>query len=161
MNAQTCYQLDRPLVPTINLTFSQPMDLDTISVPMNQNYATISQAFLENFAVSSTLDINNVSDHYIPNVSISLRIKRGTTNNLNEFTGYTNLKNKLHEFGIYSIKYYNITYTSQPVHKNNILISLHAKADINGKHYNILSSFLLRISNGTPKIINYILEIIE
>jgi hypothetical protein len=66
---------------------------------------------------------------------------------------------KFHEMSIHSIKYHNITQTSQPVKKTDILITFFGQAEINNHNYNIMTVLEISHISGTFKITNQILNI--
>ena len=63
------------------------------------------------------------------------------------------------ELGIFFIKYHDLACTAQPIGKKRILITIHGKADIHGYQHNIITTIILKITDGSPRIVNYILEI--
>ena len=141
-------------------TFPQASQVQvTTKINPNNNYQTISKDFIEKYASAITFGINCAEYYYSSNASVSLHIHQGSNNYLHEIIGHANFKNKLSEFNINVIKFSNLVYTSQPVGKNSILLIFNGKADINNNTFTIINTFVLRIINGSPKIMNQVFEI--
>ncbi|XWV26051.1 putative orfan [Tupanvirus soda lake] len=150
-----------PVTPsTVTWNFPQPMQVQ-ITTPLNPNhdYQVVAKDFLEKYVTAISIGVVTIGHFYDANTSISLHIHRGNENHLFEIVGHNNFRNKLVEFGIQTIKYSNVVYTTQPVGKNSILITMHGRADINGVTYTTINTFIIRITSGLPRIINQVLEI--
>lgn len=144
--------------PAFNWSFSpQPMQITTDTD--NQKYKEIAKEFLEKYTNSSLLGIYATEYCYNTDTLISFHLHQGNTNHLFELVGHTAFKNKLAEKSITLIKYHNLTHTTQPLAKNCVLITMYGKADINGTDYNMLSTFVIRMTSTSGKIINQVLEI--
>lgn len=147
-------------LPSINWNFSQPMEVQiTTKLNPNHNHQTISKEILEKYNFDSSLGLQNIHHYYHNDCFISLIIHNQNNKQLYELVGYINFRLKMNELNVQAIKYYNINFSSQPIGKNNILMNLVGKAEINNAHFNIICSLVLKIVNGTPKITNQILEI--
>ena len=125
----------------------------------NRKYGEIAREFIEKYVNSNLSGIFTIEYCYNTDSLISLHIHSGAGNDLFELVGHTAFKNKLNEISITLIKYHSLTCTSQPLAKNCVLITMHGKADINGVNYNILSTFVIRITGTSGKIISQVLEI--
>jgi hypothetical protein len=145
---------------TVNWNFPKPMQIQvTTQINANNDYRTIAKDFIEKFASANTTGVGNIGYYYNADSLISLHIHQGPNNFLFEITGYNNLKIKFAEMGIHFIKYDNIVQTAQPLGKNNVLLTIFGRAEINGKIYNIMSTFIIKIILGTNKITNQIFNI--
>lgn len=142
----------------VNWNFTQNMQL-AIEADNNQKYKEIAKEFLEKYNTSISSGIYAIDYCYNTDSLISLHIHQKNTHHLFELVGYIALKNKLNEISINIIKYHDMVYTSQPLAKNEVLITMYGKAEINSINYNTMSTFIIRISGTTCKIINQILEI--
>ncbi len=141
-------------------TFPQSSHLQvTAKLNPNQNYQALAKDFIEKYATSAAIGINFIENYYISNTPISLHIHNGQNNQLYEMFGHTNFRNKMAEFNINIIKFSNITFTVQPVGKNNIIITINARIELNGNSYTTVNTFITRINNGSYKIINQLFEI--
>ena len=150
-----------------NLQFNSPVPIFNFNQPMiitpssnnNNNYPTIAKDFLVQYSSSSTLGISCIGNYYNSDTSCSIHVHQATNHILAEAIGHGNFKTKLEEIGITTMKYSNITYTAQPLGKQSILITYFGQVEINSKLYMFDSTIILRLSIGTPKIANHILQI--
>ena len=144
----------------ISWSFSQPMQVQvTTQLNANYNYQDIAKNFLEKYTSANIISFFSVDHYYDTNSSISLHLHQSSSNILHEIIGFNNFRDKMAGMNVYLIKYSNLVFTSQPIGENGIVISFHGKAEINGVLYNVLSTLVLRIISGTPKITNQILNI--
>jgi len=145
---------------TVNWNFPQPMQVQiTTQINSNQNYQMIAREFMEKYAAANTLGVGCIGHYYNTNSLISVHIHHESSNILFEMVGHTNFKNKMTEIGIQTIKYHSLIDTVQPLGKNSILVSMYGKADINNTNCNILTTYVIRLIAGAPKIINQTLNI--
>lgn len=153
---------NNPLVPSsISWNFPQPMQVQiTTQLNSNANYQAIAKDFVEKYLTANLFGISNLSFYYNDNTCISIHIHQSSNHTLYEIVGHNNYKNKLAELSINTIRYYNLICTAQPVGKKSILITTNGKAEINNRHYNIMTTFIIQLGNDQfSKITNQILEI--
>lgn len=129
------------------------------NIDINQKYREIAKEFIDKYVNLNLPGIASIEQCYDSDSLISFHIHQGNNNHLFELVGYTAFKNKLAEKNITLIKYHNLTYTSQPVGKNCVMITMYCKANINNINYNASSTFIIRITGTIGKIINQVLEI--
>ncbi|AYV85081.1 MAG: putative ORFan [Satyrvirus sp.] len=148
-----------PVQQAFNWNFSQTTPMQVTQTNPNHNYQEISKNFMESFISSNNLGINYIGHHYTLDARISIVVHQGFGNHMYELVGYTNLKLKMAELNINTIKYSNIFYTPQLLGKNSIVITTFGKAEINNNQHNIMATYIVRMTNGMPKITNHILDI--
>jgi len=131
----------------------------TVEMDATQKYQTIAKEFIERYTTSSSLSIAATDQYYNTDSLFTIHVHQNVNHHLYEMVGHTNFKNKMSEISITTMKYHGLTYTSQPVGKNGVLISMNGKAEINNTNYSILSTFMIKMSGTNGKIINQVLEI--
>lgn len=135
------------------------MEIEYNSPIHNYNYRQIAVNFIENYANSSQIGFLFVSSYYDANALVSIHIHRGADHLLYEMIGPEQTKTQFNAIGINTIKYYNLTHTSQPLGKKSVFVTFHGNIDINGIQYKVISTFNLKLIHGVPKIFNHVLEI--
>ena len=145
---------------TVNWNFPQPMEIQiTTQLNANNNYHDIAKDFIEKYAMASSFDLTCTSHYYHTDALISLHIHHGTNNHLFEIVGHNNFKNKMTEFNLNATKYNNLVCTVQPIGKNKVLTTMHGRIELNSTFYNMITTFVVKIISGSPRIINQFLEI--
>ena len=138
----------------------QPMEIQiTMHPKQNIDYLATSKDFIEKYFDANKLGIAILGSYYNAQSLFSINIHNNNQHQLFELVGHQNFVNKLMELGIFFIKYYDLVCTAQPIGKNRILITMHSKADIHGSHHNIITTIILKVTDGSPRIVNHILEI--
>jgi hypothetical protein len=131
----------------------------TAKLNSNHNYQSLSKDFIEKYANATALGISYTEQYYNSNTSVSLHVHHTSNNQLHEVLGHTNFKNKLLEFNINTIKFSNISFTTQPLGKNSVVITMTGRVEINNNNYTSVNTFIVKINSGTYKILNHIFEI--
>lgn len=147
------------ILEMVNCFFPKPMQI-TILLNPNYHYQELAKDFIEKFATSSALGIDFIAHYYLPGTMISLHLHHNISHQLFELIGYFQLKNKFAELGIQTVKYYHLSFNSQPVGKKKVIIDIVGKVEINNSHYQVSSFFLIKIVDGFYKIIHQILNIL-
>lgn len=127
--------------------------------PPNYNYPNISKDFLEKYISANSLGIGFIDHYYNSDTLCSIRLHILLTTQLHEVIGHINFRNKLHDLGIHNLRYYDIKYTAQPLGKSKILINFNGYVEINRKYHQVVSSIVLKMVLGTPRIVNQMLTI--
>lgn len=138
----------------------QPMEIQiTMHPKSNIDFLAVAKDFVEKYFDANKLGISLLGHYYNAQSIFSINLHNNGQHMLFELMGHSNFTNKLAELGIFFIKYYDLACTTQPVGKSRLLITIHGKVDINGSHHNMITTLTLRITDGTPRISNHILEI--
>lgn len=144
-------------IPFANWTWPTPMQI-TVTNP-NFSYQTLARDFIEKYANQVAHGLTHVNSFYDNNAQCSIHLHQNNLHHLHEVIGHANWTKKLNELGIYSIKYHSLMQTPQPLGKKSILVNFHGQAEINGKNYNVTTSFIVKLFCGLPRITNHTFDI--
>ena len=145
---------------TINYGTVQPMEIQiTMHPKQNIDFLATAKDFVDKYCDANKLGIALLGSYYNAQSLFSINIHNNNQHKLFELVGHHNFVNKMGELGIFFVKYYDLSCTAQPLGKKRILITMHGKADIHGFHHNIITNIILKITDGSPRIANHILEI--
>lgn len=111
--------------------------------------------FFEKYSQDSARGIYYLKEYYNTNALVSLHIRQSNKNLLYEMVGFEQMNKLMDEVGIYTIKYYGVTPTIQPLCENVILISF----DCNSERYPMTCCLIIQLISGSYKITHQIINI--
>lgn len=129
------------------------------SFSSSRHYRDISQDFVEKFTSINQMGISYLGHLYQPDALCTVHLHQPSLNKVYEAIGHANFIKTLYDLGISVIKYYSQIVTSQPVGENSVLITFHGLVEINNRNYQTISTMIVNLVDGSPKISNYCLEI--
>ena len=134
----------------------QPMQT---TAQVNTNYKAGAKEFVDRYSSASFFSLTCIDPHYAPDSLISLTLFKGGQGEAFEFRGPIPFREKMASLNANSIKYSDLTITAQPFGTQSALISVHGKAEINYTVYPISCTFMIKVTDGSPKIAHQILEV--
>lgn len=145
--------------PIINYNFAQPMQIVVDNAP-NHDYQSIAKEFVDKYIKDNHGGVRNIGNYFDNKTLFTINLHRGNQRQMFDLIGSDSFINKLIDLGINTIKYYNTVCTAQPVGKKDTIITVHGRTDINGKHCDIIMTFVLHISKNQRAVItNHIFEL--